>query len=179
MEEQIRTLKNEIYDEISLFNQWSQALSNLLPVDYRSKVQWFGGIPGAIIEAREQKRMEKLINTPIVGEHSFWQLTFMIPEKIKAIGEKIRELQGILPDTDPERIKVGDDFINATFSLIQNWKTYSPAMATTMFSFGKGRKNNKSLIQYLLEESTPGFGSVYASPASINKVQTQLPLMLF
>ena len=179
MEEQARILKNEIYDEISLLNQWSQSLSNLLPVDYRSKIKWYGGLPGAIIEAREEKRMEKMINAPILGEHSFFQMAFLIPEKVKLIGKKTRELQGLLSENDSDRIKIGDDFINATVSLIQSWKGYSPAMATTVFSFGKGRKNNKSLIQYLLEECMHGLGDVIASPAAVNKVQIQLPLMLF
>ena len=178
MEDQVATLRREIYEGISLFNQWSETLSNLLPVDYHSKIKWYGGLPGAIIEARESKRMEQMINTPIVGELSFWNLTFLIPEKVKELGEKTREIQTLLPNSEPSFNKIGDDLICAIYDVIRNWKKYSPAMAGTVFSFGKGRKNNKSLIQYVLEEVGTGLDSVRASEAAITMLHTQLPLML-
>ena len=177
----INVLKNEIYNGISLLNQWSATLSNLLPVDHRSKVKWYGGIAGAIIEAREESKLVKLINTPIVGEHSFWQLAGLIPEKINSIGEATRKMQAILLSnkSDSESLKIGDDSLNAAFSVIQSWNQYSPSMSHNVFEFGKGRKNRKSLIQYVLETSAPGLGNIVASEETLNKIAQLSLLLLF
>ena len=169
MEDNVLTLTNETNELLTQIKQWSEDFSKLVPVTFESKIKWYGGLPGAIIEIREEKRRAKLMNTPIIGDFTFWTLSFEIMEKVQTLGEKTRELQSILTDSHPDYLKIGDDVLNSVYSLIENWKNYSPSLARTNVDFGEGKKKNVlSLLEKILHDAAIGCNAIAASPETIS-----------
>ena len=72
---EIQKICNELIEEAESIAKLS-SVSRLS----KSKVQFSGGILGAIQEHREDKRLEKLMNTPICKEWTFYTYAFHLIE---------------------------------------------------------------------------------------------------
>ncbi|MBQ6311206.1 MAG: hypothetical protein IJK74_06630 [Bacteroidales bacterium] len=131
MEPNVQLIVDEIEEGISYLSDISTHLSSLSPVSHLSKarIQWVGGIGGAIREYREDKRLMKLINAPLFQEKSFYNISFIIIEKAEDLSAKQANLQKLLTKDDPlyfglaQRIEIA---VNACFA---SWFNYSPDMA--------------------------------------------------
>ena len=160
MADNISTLRKEVYDLVELLNSWASKFSNLLPVTYRSKIQWFGGIPGAIIEARETNRMVKMFNAVVIDDYSYGAISELAQEKIRLLGEKTRELQSLLGNDSAEKAKIGDEVIGAMLSFVKNWKAYAPDLARVVLDTGN-KKEDKSFLENMLYVTANGITSLF------------------
>lgn len=140
-------LSNEIFLILDAINDITSEISLKTPVSHKSqaRIQWYGGIPGAIKDIRESKRLEKLINEPIVKDISFWDMSFFIINKTELLVSKQLELQKILSDSDPRFYGIVIDIYNLIKNLTSAWYNYSPDMATELMK--SGDLKNISLLE--------------------------------
>lgn len=179
MEDKTSNIRIEVEEHVSILQEWSSNFAKLLPVTYRSKIKWFGGIPGAIIEAKEESRMVKLLNAEVIDNYSYGIITEMAFDKIKTLGEKTRALQSLMDENDPEIARIGNEVIGTILSFIKNWKGYSPDLAQVVLLEGKRRKKeDKSFLEKMLLAAAEGAGGVVASSEMVAEV-SRLSMMLF
>lgn len=181
MEKDITSLKIEASEILAQIKAWSDSLSKLMPVSYESKVKWFGGIPGAIIEYRETQRMVKLLNTIIIDDYSYGDFAYVLMAKIKELGKATREYQSQLPEDSEESIQFGDDVIITIPTAVKNWKNYSPSLAMVVIEDDEVNKNKKkkerlSLSAQMYIASIEGVSGIHASPEAISIVKKEIPL---
>ena len=103
--EEICVKIDEICNELT---EASEAISKLSPVTHKSKsmVGWSGGIIGAILDWREEKRLVKLMNAPItVGDQKNVALDISVDSSIKE-SFKLMDL--------PEDVKIDEDNTSAS-----------------------------------------------------------------
>lgn len=110
----------------------------LEPVSHLSqaKIQFTGGILGAIREAKEDKRLYKLINEPICRELSFFRYAYYLIDVTKELVEKQTEIQKLISSDNPlyyDNVKI----ILASVSMASDaWLRYSPDMANAGLQIG-------------------------------------------
>lgn len=129
--ETVETLKREISDKLLELSELADNLSKLQPVSHRSKsiIQWHGGIIGAIQSGREGRRLEKLINEPIVNNISFYQMANYIVENANYLVERQLKIQSLVNKNDEINYGIVIDIFNYINKITTAWYNYSPDMA--------------------------------------------------
>ena len=121
---EIKKICNELIEE-------AESIANLSSVSHlsKSKVQFSGGIFGAIQEYREDKRLEKLMNTPICKEWTFYTYAFHLIETAEELVKKQLEVQSTTTEQD-ECYFANVTLIVSTITVAHKaWFEYSPDMA--------------------------------------------------
>ena len=116
----------------------AETINALEPVSHLSqaKMQFTGGILGAIREAREDKRLYKLINVPICREYSFYQYSYFLIEQTQELVKKQIEIQN---NTSPDNPLYYDNvklILSAVSVASDAWLRYSPDMAAAKLQIG-------------------------------------------
>lgn len=144
--DKVESLTQEIVDKLEELENMSKKLSSLSPVTHKSqaKIQWYGGIPGLIKESREEKRLVKLINEPILNGKSFLQLAYVIVEETDYLVERQLQIQQFIDKSDERYFGLVIDIFNVVENLINSWENYSPDMKEEPISI-KGEKDMLSL----------------------------------
>ena len=140
--DELESLTQEIIDKLDELENISNSLSSLSPVTHKSqdKIQWYGGIPGLIKESREEKRLIKLINEPIINGMSFFQLAYKIIEETEYLVDRQLQIQQLLSKDDERYYGLVIDIFNIVENVISSWNNYSPDMAQEPISI-KGEKD--------------------------------------
>ena len=123
---------------IEKFSDISRCLRGKDQASYlnHSKIQWTGGIIGAISEYKQDKRLEKLLNAPIYEDLSFFKMTWFIIEETEKLVDKQLEIQRLsTPEDDIYYGNVKRIFIALT-EVIQAWYNYSPEAAEASLTLG-------------------------------------------
>lgn len=134
--------KEEIVDKIAgiceTFLHEIETLSKYDRVSHlsQSKIQFQGGILGGIREYKESKRLEKLINQPLVGEYSFYKYAFHIIEQAETLTSLILEYQRLVGKDTEEYYAPIEPAINTTMMAISTWYNLSPDMAEASIKIG-------------------------------------------
>ena len=128
---EIKKICNELIEE-------AESIANLSSVSHlsKSKVQFSGGIFGAIQEYREDKRLEKLMNTPICKEWTFYTYAFHLTETAEELVKKQLEVQSTTTEQD-ECYFANVTLIVSTITVAHKaWFEYSPDMAWAGINVG-------------------------------------------
>lgn len=128
---EIQKICNELMEE-------AESIANLSSVSHltKSKVQFSGGILGAIQEYREDKRLEKLMNTPICKEWTFYTYAFHLIEAAEELVKKQLEVQSTTTEQD-ECYFANVTLIVSTIAVAHKaWFEYSPDMAWAGINVG-------------------------------------------
>ena len=134
--------KEEILESISsicdTFSQEIDAISKYNGVSHlsQSKIQFQGGILGGICEYKEGKRLEKLMNQPLVGEYSFFKYAFHIIEQAETLTSLIIEYQKIVDKDSDDYYSPIKPAIDTTMKAISTWYNLSPDMAEASITIG-------------------------------------------
>lgn len=137
--ESIETLTQEILDKLSELEVLSSKLSSLTPVSHlsKSKIRWYGGIIGTVQEIRENKRLEKLMNEPLVEGKSFFVIALsVIPEAANYLVERQLKVQQLVGKEDSRYFGLVVDIFNGIEKAICSWYNYSPDMAEASITIG-------------------------------------------
>lgn len=120
------------------FTQEIDTLSKYNRVSHlsQSKIQFQGGILGGIREYKEGKRLEKLINQPLVGEYSFYTYAFHIVEQADELSSLILEYQRLADKDSEDYYTPIEPAINTTMKAISIWYNLSPDMAEAPITIG-------------------------------------------
>lgn len=102
----------------------------------QSKIQFQGGILGGIREYRESKRLEKLMNQPIVGDLSFYKYAFHLIEKAEELTKLLLEYQKTVGEADENHYTLVEAAINVTMKAVSTWYNLSPDMADASITIG-------------------------------------------
>lgn len=141
----IDDINTEIQKICSELTEEAESIAKLSSVSHlsKSKVQFSGGIFGAIQEYREDKRLEKLMNTPICKEWTFYTYAFHLIEVAEELVKKQLEVQSITTEQD-ECYYANVTLIVSTIAAAHKaWFEYSPDMAWAGINVGD--KKNVSL----------------------------------
>lgn len=139
------TTKEEILDKIaSICETFKYEIDSLSKYDRvshlsKSKIQFQGGIFGGIREYKEGKRLEKLINQPLVGEYSFYKYAFHVIEQAEALTSLILEYQKIVGKESEDYYTPIEPAITTTMKAISTWYDLSPDMAEAPITIGDER----------------------------------------
>ncbi len=95
----------------------------------QARVQWYGGILGGIREYREEKRLLKILNTPIYKGKSYYQITFHIISQTEKMVERQLQIQSLTTKDDVCYYGGAVEIFNAVVSLVKSWYDYAPDVA--------------------------------------------------
>lgn len=139
----VAELTKEINRKCDDLTQAANAISILPPVTYLSKVQWTGGLTGAIQEHREAKRLEKLINIPIYKEWTFCTFAFHIIKEVSELVEMQLQVQKMTNIEDKVYYENVNLIVSTALFVKKVWFQYSVDMAMAPLKIGE--ENNVSL----------------------------------
>lgn len=134
----IDDINTEIQKICSELTEEAESIAKLSSVSHlsKSKVQFSGGILGAIQEYREDKRLEKLMNTPICKEWTFYTYAFHLIEAAEELVKKQLEVQSTTTEQD-ECYYANVTLIISTITVAHKaWFEYSPDMAWAGINVG-------------------------------------------
>lgn len=134
---EIQKICNELIEE-------AETIAKLPSVSHlsKSKVQFSSGILGGIQEYREGKRLEKLMNTPICKEWTFYTYAFHLIDTAEELVKKQLEVQSTTEQDECYFANV--TLIVSTITIAHKaWFEYSPDMAWAGINVGD--KKNVSL----------------------------------
>lgn len=134
---EIQKICNDLIEE-------AESIAKLPSVSHlsKSKVQFSGGILGGIQEYREGKRLEKLMNTPICKEWTFYTYAFHLIDTAEELVKKQLEVQSTTEQDECYFANV--TLIVSTITIAHKaWFEYSPDMAWAGINVGD--KKNVSL----------------------------------
>ncbi len=137
--ETIETLTQEIIDKLSELEEMTNKLESLSPVSHKSqaKIQFVSGVIGAIQENNENKRLNKLINEPLVNGESFYHIAlFVIPQAADYLVERQLKIQQLVGKEDKRYYGFVVDIFNYIDKLTNAWYNYSPDMANESLTIG-------------------------------------------
>lgn len=139
--ETIETLTQEIIDKLDDLDRISYELSSMTPVTHKSQsnIQWHGGlgIIETIQENKENKRLNKLMNEPLVNGKSFYQIALsVIPEAADFLVERQLKIQNLISKDDKRYYGFVVDIVNYIEKLTNAWYNYSPDMANEVLNIG-------------------------------------------
>ena len=129
--DRIDTLIQELTGLLAEVEESISVIGNLQPVTYlsQSKIQFQGGILGGIREYRENKRLEKLINTPIFKDKSYVAYGIFLAETAEKASKILSEIQQILSKEDDRYYGL----VVASFAVLKTaqdaWYHYSPDLS--------------------------------------------------
>lgn len=127
----------------------SSKLLSLEPVTHLSQsvIQWYGGIIGAIQEHREYKRLERMLNEPISGGKTFYQLCFWGCRQTEEAVALQLKIQGSTSKDEPLYFQKACDIVQICTTFVTAYFHYSPAMASALITVEE--EKNVSLGKYL------------------------------
>ncbi len=137
--ERVKDLVLELNSIISELKDMCVFFSTQATVSHlsQSKWQWQGGIMGAIREYKEDKRLLKIMNTPLYNGKSYYQLCFHIISKTDEMVEKQQEIQSLTDKSD----ELYYDGVKKIFSIviesIKAWHDYAPDVAQASITIGE------------------------------------------
>jgi hypothetical protein len=137
--ENIENLTQEIVDKLAELEEMINQLKSLSPVSHKSKakIQFVSGVLGAIQENNENKRLNKLINEPLVNGKSFYQIALLyIPQTADYLVEKQLRIQQLVDKEDKRYYGFVVDIFNYIDKLTNAWYNYSPDMANEVLKIG-------------------------------------------
>jgi hypothetical protein len=116
----------------------TDTLSKYEPVTHLSqaKIQFQGGIFGGIREYRESKRLEKLINQPLIGELSFYKYAFHLILKAEELTKLLLDYQQIADKQNAQYYTPVITSINVIQKAVSVWYNISPDMANAPLTIG-------------------------------------------
>ncbi len=137
--EDIQALCEQVDNILEEMQSHSSKMLSLEPVTHlsQSMIQWHGGIIGAIQEYRENKRLAKLLNEPISGGKTFYQLCLwgcLQTEKAVALQLKIQEC---ISKDNPIYFQKAADIVHVSSNFVHSYLHYSPDMANALITIGK------------------------------------------
>lgn len=129
--EEIKDLCNTLLSDAEIFN-------SLEPVSHLSqaKIQFTGGILGAVREIKENNRLEKMINAPICREYSFFKYAFYLIDTTTELVEKQIEIQNNTSPDNPQYYENVKLILSAVSAASGAWLRYSPDMASAKLRIG-------------------------------------------
>lgn len=135
---EIQRICNELVED-------AQIITQLPPVSHlsKSKIQFAGGILGALQENKEMKRLEQLINVPICKDWTFYTYAFHlidIAEELANIQLKVQELSTEEDSCYYDNVRL---IVQSIDEAHRAWYGYSPDMAVAGIRVGD--KDNVSL----------------------------------
>ena len=109
----------------------AEAIAKLDSVTHlsKSRIQWHGGIVGAIKEYRTAKRFEKLVNAEIYKGLSFWSFASYITENAQELVKKQLEVQKLTTPEDFVYFGNAKLIVASINTISEVWFNYSPDMA--------------------------------------------------
>lgn len=139
----------------------------------QAKIQFQGGLLGGIREYRESKRLEKLMNQPIVGELSFYKYAFHLIEKAEELTKLLLEYQKIVGKDDEYYYTPVESAIDVTFKAVSTWYNLSPDMADASITIGS--EKNVALAPTVREYVKDKFAKLDLpeNMQSIKKIQSE------
>jgi len=131
-------LNTEILNTIEQLNEIAIFLSNLETVSHKSqaKIQFVGGILGPLKEIKEEKRLEKIMNTPLYDNLTFYKMAFDIGEKANELVEKQLQIQKLYGVNEPQYYGNVKLIIEAINIYMIAWYEYSPDAALAGIRIG-------------------------------------------
>ena len=135
----INDLNEKIDAVIEKFSDISRCLNEKDEATYlnHSKWQWTGGIIGAIAEYKQEKRLEKLLDTPIYGDLSYYKMTWFIIEETEKMVDAQAEIQKLTTPQDLIYYENIKKILDSLLGIIQAWYNYSPEAANASLTIGK------------------------------------------
>ncbi len=127
---------NSIVDELKkmcLFLSSQETVSHLS----QSTWQWQGGIMGAIREHKEEKRLLKIMNTPLYNGKSYYQLCFYIISKTEEMVEKQQEIQSLIDKSNDLYYDGVKKIFSIVIDCIKSWHDYAPDVARASITVGE------------------------------------------
>ena len=107
----------------------------------QAKIQFKGGILGGIREYREEKRLEKLINQPLIGDLSYYKYAFHLIDKAEELSKLLVEYHNIVSKNEGDQYYAPiENAISITTKAISAWYNLSPDMADAALTID-GQKN--------------------------------------
>lgn len=143
----ISALSNELMDI-------AKTLAKLEPVSHLSKspIRWNGGIIGVIQDVRENNRLMKLINAPIYGEKSFYNLVAVIAEDTAKMVKMQKEMVVDESFTKENLQEIATNIVKAAECAHYSWLQYSPEMAHATIKVGGEEGALEPTLNSLLKE---------------------------
>ena len=134
----INELNAKINKIIDTFSNISKFLRGKEQATYlnHSKIQWTGGIIGAISEYKEDKRLEKLLNAPLYDDLSFYKMTWFIIEETNKMVDNQLEIQKLCTIKDDIYYGNVKRILESTLDIIEAWYNYSPEAAEASLTIG-------------------------------------------
>lgn len=132
----------ELFDNITTLSEElmdiAKTLAKLEPVSHLSKspIRWNGGIIGVIQDVRENNRLMKLINAPIYGEKSFYNIVGIICEHTEKMVEMQKEMVVDESFSKENLQEVATSIVKAVECAHYSWLQYSPEMAHATIKVG-------------------------------------------
>ena len=125
------TLTKEVVDLCDELKEAAAEIAKLPPVSHlsKAKIQFVGGLIGGIQEYREEKRLVKLINTPIYKEKTFDTFAKYIIGVAEKLVEKQLECQKVASKQDECYYGNVVLIMEAIQTAYHAWYNYSPSMA--------------------------------------------------
>lgn len=141
----IDQINSEIQKKCNDLIEEAKVIAQLPHVSHLSKswLQFTGGILGAIHDYREGKRLEKLMNTPIYKDISFYQYAWHLIDITENLVEMQLEVQKECSENDTCYFDNVIQIINSVSTAHIAWYEYSPDMA--MEGIKVGEEDNVSL----------------------------------
>ena len=116
----------------------AESIAKLSSVSHlsKSKVQFSGGILGGIQEYREGKRLEKLMNTPVCKDWTFYTYAFHLIDTAEELVKKQLEVQNTTTEQDECYFANVSLIVSAINVAHKAWFEYSPDMAWAGINVG-------------------------------------------
>ncbi len=128
---EIQRICNELLED-------AQIIAQLPPVSHlsKSKIQFTGGILGALQENREMSRLKQLINAPICKDWSFYTYAFHLIDTAEELASKQLKVQELSTEEDNcyyENVRL---IVHSIDEAHRAWYCYSPDMAVAGIRVG-------------------------------------------
>lgn len=129
--EKIDDLIQELKGLLADVEESISVIGNLQPVTYlsQSRIQFQGGILGGIREYRENKRLEKLINTPIFKEKSYVTYGVFLAQTAEKASKILSQIQQVLSKEDVRYYSLVVSSFDTLKAAQDVWYHYSPDLS--------------------------------------------------
>lgn len=137
----IDDINTEIQKICSELTEEAKSIAKLSSVSHlsKSKVQFSGGILGGIQEYREGKRLEKLMNTPVCKDWTFYTYAFHLIDTAEELVKKQLEVQNTTTEQDECYFANVSLIVSAINVAHKAWFEYSPDMAWAGINVGDAK----------------------------------------
>ena len=136
---EINKLTSEIMEEVNEINQITDALLLFEPVSHKSqaKIQWNGGVIGAIKEHKEEKKLYEILNTKLYKDFSFYNIAMLIITKAEILTKYQLKIQQLINIKDNAYYENNELIIETINTCINAWYRFSPDAAEAKITMGE------------------------------------------